>query len=68
MLGGGIFGSLFLSAAATNFSALPSKIFDPVDKIEKSDLVAAFGKARSRAAERLVGSPVRCLFLLTCVH
>jgi hypothetical protein len=32
---GSIFRSLFLSAAETNFSALPSKIFDKVDKIEK---------------------------------
>jgi len=33
--GGTIFHSLFLSAAETNSSALPSKIFDEVDKIEK---------------------------------
>jgi hypothetical protein len=48
MLGGGIFLSLFLSVAETNFNALPSKIFDEVDKIEKGvngDLVTAFGKA-----------------------
>jgi len=33
--GGTIFPSLFLSAAEIKFSALPSKIFDEVDKIEK---------------------------------
>ena len=52
MLGGDIFRSLFLSVAEIFFSALPSKIFDEVGKIEKDvdgDLVIAFGKARSRA-------------------
>ena len=47
MLGGGIFRSLFLSAAETNFSALLSKIFDEMDKIEKGvngNFVATFGE------------------------
>ena len=60
MLGEDIFRSLFLSVAEIFFSALPSKIFDEVDKIEKGvdgDLVIAFGKARSRAEQRLVRPP-----------
>jgi hypothetical protein len=50
--GGSIFPSFFLSAAETKFSALPRKIFDEVDKIEKrvnGDLATAVGEARSRA-------------------
>ena len=35
MLGVDIFRSLFLSVAENFYSALPSNIFDEVDKIEK---------------------------------